>query len=275
MARTAGATWHTYLQPWSNTDADVLISAEQFAPQPHVQRAIRSLQRITAEHGFELTIIIFIRSQLDYINSRYGYSLKHFYHSKTFAEYVEDVLNTWSSETRARRKRRKGRIFLISGITFRPSCRNKATDSTCASSRSARPIRSVHPVPGHDWSRCISALGPSPGRQPQPTHRSTGDLAGRVVASAEASRNRSPETISDSTSIIPKEVEFRGWKDGSFWGFNASIGRRVYHHFKASNDLFAHLVWRRPWRTCSRTTRPCCDAPRTSLCPRDQKNPFR
>ena len=143
MSKDSWSPWQSYLQRWSNTDADVLISAEQFAPQLTRPEAIRTLQRITAEHGFELTIIIFIRSQLDYINSRYGYSLKRFYHSKTFAEYVEDVLQG-GLVIRANQEpegKKKSRIFLISGITSLPSCRNKATDSTCASSRSGRPIQ--------------------------------------------------------------------------------------------------------------------------------------
>ena len=88
MSRDCWSPWHTYLQSQRHIKSDVLISAEQFAPRLSQARTIRTLEAITKEHGFQLTIVIFIRSQIDYINSRYGYSLKRFYHSKSFAEYL-------------------------------------------------------------------------------------------------------------------------------------------------------------------------------------------
>ena len=88
MSKNRWGPWHSYLKLWSNTDSDVLISAEQFGPQLTCVGAVSTLVTIAKEHGFELTVVIFIRSQLDYINSRYGYSSKRFYHNKNFAEYV-------------------------------------------------------------------------------------------------------------------------------------------------------------------------------------------
>ena len=46
---------------------------------------IARLSRIARVHGLRLRVVIFIRSQLDYINSRYAYSLKRFYHTEPFA----------------------------------------------------------------------------------------------------------------------------------------------------------------------------------------------
>ena len=64
-------------------DGDVLLSAEQFAPRLTQRKTIRQLRRLAREKGYELTIVIFIRSQLDYINSRYAYTLKRFYQTTT------------------------------------------------------------------------------------------------------------------------------------------------------------------------------------------------
>ncbi|MEB3253600.1 MAG: hypothetical protein VKI93_02700, partial [Synechococcus sp.] len=84
--------WHDYLEALGHADGDVLVSAEQFAPRLTRRSTVDRLQAIAAKHGFELIIVIFIRSQLDYINSRYAYTLKRFYHCETFPSYVEQVL---------------------------------------------------------------------------------------------------------------------------------------------------------------------------------------
>lgn len=69
-----------------------LLSAEQFALPLTDPDCIQQLETMTAEAGYELHIVIFIRSQLDYINSRYVYSLRRFYHHQTFEQFVNDAL---------------------------------------------------------------------------------------------------------------------------------------------------------------------------------------
>lgn len=96
MDQGAWTTWHTYLTSLSEYESDVLISAEQFGPRLTQRASIQKLKSIAEQYGYRLTVVIFIRSQLDYINSRYGYSLKRFYHHDTFATYVEKILNNKS-----------------------------------------------------------------------------------------------------------------------------------------------------------------------------------
>ena len=84
--------WHDYLEAMDGCDGDLLLSAEQFAPQLTQRKTIRKLRSLAQQHGYGLTIVIFIRSQLDYINSRYAYTLKRFYHTTTFESYVKEVL---------------------------------------------------------------------------------------------------------------------------------------------------------------------------------------
>ena len=84
--------WHDYLETMAGSSGDLLLSAEQFAPRLTQRKTIRTLRSLAQQHGYELTIVIFIRSQLDYINSRYAYTLKRFCHTTTFEGYVEEVL---------------------------------------------------------------------------------------------------------------------------------------------------------------------------------------
>ena len=71
----------------------ILLSAEQFSVSLTDQKCIENIEKIANAYGFKLHITIFIRSQLDYINSRYIYSLLRFYHSQTFEEFVTNTLN--------------------------------------------------------------------------------------------------------------------------------------------------------------------------------------
>ena len=250
MSKDSWSPWQSYLQRWSKTDADVLISAEQFAPQLTRPEAIRSLQRITAEHGFELTIIIFIRSQLDYINSRYGYSLKRFYHSKTFAEYVEDVLRgdrviRVNQEPEGKKKRSD--IF-----DFWNYFAALLQEQSHGLDVRFIPFRQTHADP---FIQLLQTLKLDPSlpwaqRKESSLNQRTGPRGtwlARELSRRLKHHRISPETISGSTAIIPREVEFRGWKDGSFWGFDAALAHRVQNHFKASNDLFAQAVWGHRW----------------------------
>lgn len=70
----------------------LLLSAEQFSVPLTNQKCIQNLEELAKSFGLKLHIVIFIRSQLDYINSRYIYSLRRFYHSQTFEEFVTDAL---------------------------------------------------------------------------------------------------------------------------------------------------------------------------------------
>ena len=60
----------------------LLLSAEQFSVPLTNQKCIQNLEEIANSFGLKLHIVIFIRSQLDYINSRYIYSLRRIIKTK-------------------------------------------------------------------------------------------------------------------------------------------------------------------------------------------------
>ena len=78
--------WHDYLELMARCNGDVLVSAEQFAPRLTESKTIRKVRNLACQYDYELTIVIFIQSQLDYIYSRYAYTLKRSYHKRTFKE---------------------------------------------------------------------------------------------------------------------------------------------------------------------------------------------
>ena len=93
-----------------------LLSAEQFAVPLTDPNCIRQLEAMADAAGYELHIVIFIRSQLDYINSRYIYSLRRFYHNQTFEQFVDDALQgKLQNENPSEAKSNAGKMCLISG----------------------------------------------------------------------------------------------------------------------------------------------------------------
>ena len=126
--------------------------------------------------------MIFIRSQLDYINSRYGYSLKRFYHHDTFATYVEKILNNKSPLKQGSRSHADKRSDIFDFWNYFSALLDEHEQGLDVR---FIPFRQTHPDPFVQFLDTIGLdvlRGPSPGRQSQPTHRSTGDLAGQVFS---------------------------------------------------------------------------------------------
>lgn len=87
------AVWRRFLQNVPKEEAQVLISAEQFTQPLARPRIFRRLQRLLAEHGFRLRIVVFLRDQPDYMNARFVHSTRRLYHCQPFESYVEQQLN--------------------------------------------------------------------------------------------------------------------------------------------------------------------------------------
>ena len=99
------------------------LSAEQFAVPLTDPNCISQLEAMADAAGFELHIVIFIRSQLDYINSRYIYSLRRFYHHQTFEQFVDDALKgKLQNENPNEAKSNVGKMCLIFGTISSLDC---------------------------------------------------------------------------------------------------------------------------------------------------------
>ena len=242
--------WHDYLEAMAGCDGDLLLSAEQFAPRLTQRKTIRKLRSLAQQHGYELTIVIFIRSQLDYINSRYAYTLKRFYHTTTFEGYVEEVLagRLPSSGTFTGPNAKRSDVFdFWNYFAALLKERQQGLDVRFIPFRQTDPdplrqlLTTLDLNPDLDWAASRSeALNQSPG--PRAT------WLAREVGLRLTRHGISHRVIENSSAIIPLEQSFRRWKDGSYWGFNRDLARVVRKHFKDNNDRFAEVVWGRRWK---------------------------
>ena len=57
----------------------------------------------------------------------------------------------------------------------------------------------------------------------------------------------STKSIDNSSQIILREEQRRGWKDPAFWGYSRRLKNQVIRYFKNDNDKFAKAAWGTSW----------------------------
>ena len=227
-----------------------LLSAEQFAVPLTDPDCIRQLEAMADEAGYELHIVIFIRSQLDYINSRYIYSLRRFYHHQTFEQFVDDALKGKLQNEKSMRGKIERRQDVFDFWTyFQPLL--KARDKGLKVS--FLPFRQGGLDPFEQFILAINlsvALSwkPCPQRHYNRSPGTRGVWLARLLSQLLKENKISPKMIEDSSQIILKEEQRRFWRDPSFWGYSRKLSKKVTKYFEANNEKFAKAAWNRSWK---------------------------
>ena len=227
-----------------------LLSAEQFAVPLTDPDCIRQLEAMADEAGYELHIVIFIRSQLDYINSRYIYSLRRFYHHQTFEKFVDDALKGRLQNEKTKRGKIERRQDVFDFWTyFQPLL--KARDKGLKVS--FLPFRQGGLDPFEQFILAINlsaALSwkPCPQRHYNRSPGTRGVWLARLLSQLLEENKISPKTIENSSQIILKEEQRRFWHDPSFWGYSRKLSKKVTKCFEANNEKFAKAAWNCSWK---------------------------
>ena len=226
-----------------------LLSAEQFAVPLTDPDCIKQLEGMANEAGYELHIVIFIRSQLDYINSRYIYSLRRFYHHQTFEQFVNDALKGKLQNERSMRGKIERRQDVFDFWTyFQPllNARDKGLKV------SFLPFRQGGLDPFEQFILAINLSTKLPWKSCPQRHfnRSPGTRGvwlARVLSQRLKESNISPKTIENSSQIILKEERRQFWRDPSFWGYSRKLTKKVTRNFEKNNAKFAQVAWNCSW----------------------------
>ena len=227
-----------------------LLSAEQFAVPLTDSDCIRQLEAMADEAGYELHIVIFIRSQLDYINSRYIYSLRRFYHHQTFEKFVDDALKGRLQNEKTKRGKIERRQDVFDFWTyFQPLL--KARDKGLKVS--FLPFRQGGLDPFEQFILAINlsaALSwkPCPQRHYNRSPGTRGVWLARLLSQLLEENKISQKTIENSSQIILKEEQRRFWHDPSFWGYSRKLSKKVTKCFEANNEKFAKAAWNCSWK---------------------------
>ena len=248
LCKKRSKRWKTFFQ--NRTEAQHrLLSAEQFAVPLTDPECIQQLEAMAHEEGYELHIVIFIRSQLDYINSRYIYSLRRFYHHQTFEQFVGDALEGRLQNERAKRGRieRRQDVFDFWNY-FQPLLQAKSKGLKV----SFLPFRQQGLDPFEQFIRTINLPADLPWKSCPQRHynRSPGTRGvwlARLLSQLLEENGISPKAIEDSSQIILKEERRRLWRDPSFWGYSRKLSKKVTRHFEKNNAKFAQVAWNCSW----------------------------
>ena len=226
-----------------------LLSAEQFAVPLTDPNCIRELEAMADAAGYELHIVIFIRDQLDYINSRYIYSLRRFYHHQTFEQFVDDALKgkLQNEKTKRGKIERRQDVFDFWNY-FQPllKARDRGLKVSFLPFRQGgldpfeQFIHTINLSTALPWKTC-------PARHYNRSPGTRGVWLARVLSQRLKESNISPKTIGNSSQIILNEEHRRHWRDPSFWGYSQKLAKKVTRHFKSNNAKFAQEAWDCSW----------------------------
>ena len=226
-----------------------LLSAEQFAVPLTDPGCIQQLEAMADDAGYELHIVIFIRSQLDYINSRYVYSLRRFYHHQTFEQFVGDALKGRLQNEKVMRGKieRRQDVFDFWSY-FQPLLKAKSKGLKV----SFLPFRQGGLDPFEQFILAINvttelAWQPCPQRHYNRSPGTRGVWLARVLSQLLKENDISPKTIENSSQIILQEERKRFWRDPSFWGYSRKLSKKVSKHFALNNTKFAKAAWNCDW----------------------------
>ena len=246
-----------------------LLSAEQLAVPLTDPNCIQQLQTMADEAGYELHIVIFIRSQLDYINSRYIYSLRRFYHHQTFEQFVSDALKGKLKNEKTRRGKIERRQDVFDFWTyFQPLL--KAKDKGLKVS--FLPFRQGGLDPFEQFILSINLSTtlpwkPCPQRHYNRSPGTRGVWLARVLSQHLKESNIPPKAIGNSSQLILNEEQRRRWNDPSFWGYSRKLSKKVAQHFKANNNKFAKAAWGCDWEEAFSTTNQTAQRRRSTYTP--------
>jgi hypothetical protein len=235
LAKRQWEYWQKFLRNLPREEPLVLISAEQFTQTLARRRIHRQLIALLEREGFQLAVAVFLRDQADYINSRFVHSVRRFYHSQDFEDYVQEQL--------AKRKHIYNYNHLFYDLTTNSSIRTFFLPY-------GREL-------GDPFERLLSALGVRPpiqGWQAADPSKANVQPGSRAVWLAQQITKRLHHLGIDSRSLVNTGDVVRriamgeGWQDDRYCGFSQDSASVVAAHYSRSNHRFARRVWGCEWR---------------------------
>ncbi|MCP9889251.1 hypothetical protein KBY96_15120 [Cyanobium sp. ATX 6A2] len=218
------------------------MSAEQFTRPLCNPQQLRRITKILRNHGFGLHVIVFIRPQLEYMNSRYVHTLRRLYHCLDFGDYVNQSLGVATGDIYDYNK--FFQPLLQSGVpcTFIPFSRRY----------------------GDPFLQLIDALKINPDLQYSPAAPGSenvqpgtkGVWLSRLVVERIQALGFNGRTLKNTSQMVRSVAEKEGWHEDRYFGFSQQLAEKTINHYRAGNDAFALRAWNLPWEEVFSTEIP-------------------
>ncbi|MEO1001868.1 MAG: hypothetical protein AAFX65_02005 [Cyanobacteria bacterium J06638_7] len=232
--RSNWKAWHTYLERFQQRRQHLLMSAEQFTRPLCDTRHLARIAKILLKHDYQLHVVVFIRPQLEYINSRYVHTLRRLYHSLTLEEYVSQSMQNGSNDVF--NYNQYFEPLLSSGIpfTFIPFSR-----------RYGDPFLQL--MSALQLSTDLSYKPAAPGSENvQPGTK--GVWLSRLVVQTIEALGLKGRSLKQTSKMVRQVAEREGWHEQRYFGFSEELAERTINHYQAGNDAFSQRVWAVPWQ---------------------------
>lgn len=225
-------SWSELAAYLPTVDGDVVLSAEDLEGRLANPRHTAFVSEFVRNLGVRLNVIVYLRDQPGYFNSRYGQSVRQFECAEDFDTYLSANI---------------GALWFDYPRLLRPLMADKTITLDVRSYERAR--KDI----GADFVRAISGgridtAGFQGVGQINTTFGPKTMLAGRRLSAALAARSDDPRALGKPLRApFNKLVADRGWNEERFCGLDDETARRIRETFRARNDRIAQTFWGADW----------------------------
>lgn len=213
---------------------NILLSSEIFEDRLSKVN-VDFLESFFSKLGINIVFVAYVRSQPDYINSRYTQTIKRFWDDCSFEEYCLQA---------------RSNVLFDYGKLFSNILNNSSIKFVVRSFDGAIEygierdfldvLLSGQLYDYSEFKHPLSKQNTSPG----PTTIYCGRVARKIISEKHSIENRSVYW-----NALKKATDQNNWNTRSFMGMNNKKAREIEKYFLKINDDFALEVWNKPWRS--------------------------
>jgi hypothetical protein len=216
--------------------SDVIISAETLSQKLGAGGEFAALKDYFKSHGYRLHVILYLRDQLDFMNSLYVQGVKRFKYFGSFESYLKEVVA--DSHSHFDYLHQYGFLMDDPEITFSPR-------SFAVAVRDGLILDFLSTIPPLAGMSAVDDPATSTIQNPNAGTKSV--FVARMVASG-ADESYSIADLSKLSPLLKKIYMDRKWYEDPFIGLDQDSARLIEQKFLSSNDKFSRKYWACDWR---------------------------
>jgi hypothetical protein len=226
--------WNRYLDSVDRKAGHLLISAEQFGRLFCRRRILDDIIHLLGERGYHLHVLVFIRPQLEYMNSMYAYTLRRFYHDDLFENFVHRQLSTPPKDS-----------FYHYNAMFRPLLNSSASSTFLPFSKSyGDPYLQL--LQGLKLDVSLPYKSAASGTENEQAGVK-GVWLSRLVFQRLQSLGFNGKMLKSAAKVVVRTARENGWLNERYYGFTDELAQQTQDYFRPGNHKFSKRAWNKSW----------------------------
>jgi hypothetical protein len=222
-----------FVRELSASPAETVLISSEFLSRIlcHPRQGGRLLGRLRSL-GLDVTVLIYVRNQTQFLNSSYAQAVKSFRQGGEFAGFVRRAIDS-------SRKHSYSRWVAFSGAHQVPVLARPFSEAVRRNGVIEDFLRTVGVASARGFDTAV-ALNNSVGPFSVAVARS---LLGRIGGPERLSKMQA----SRCRAALLAALETAGIEDRGYCGLTAELAREIERAFAADNDVFARFAWGKSW----------------------------